>query len=131
MACALVVVVACSGAAGALKEFQAGKYEGVIVRDGQGVYWAIPTVGIDRISGSTIAVKAGTVLGRGEGSGADLEKEIVAPLVDMLRKANVGGFGMSGFEMKGDTYTLTGKVEVAATARDIVASAVVATVEPR
>lgn len=130
--CALAMGAGCSGAASRLQEFQRGKYEGVVVKDGQGVYWAIPRAGIDRISGSTIAVKARTVLGRGEGSGtaADLDKEMASQLVDLLRKANVGGFGASSFEAKGTGYTVSGKIEVTVKPRDIVASAVVRMVEP-
>ena len=130
--CALAIYTGCSDADGRLREFQRGTYEGVVVKDDQGLYWAIPRAGIDRISGSTIAIKAGTVLGRGEGSGtaADVDKEMASQLVDLMRKANAGGFGMTSFEMKSTGYTVSGRVEITDQPRDIVASTVVRFVEP-
>jgi hypothetical protein len=126
-ACCFVIAVAgCSRVDPRLAEVKDPKFESVVVRDQQDKYWAIPTVGIERVDGAKLMIRAQTVMVRGEGEGSEeeLDQNIPSSLMNLARRSNVGGFGMTETSMKAETWSMTGKIEVTAEPREIVVAKV-------
>ena len=121
---AVLIAMACGGTGetpAKLQSIQSGGYEAIVVKDVDGLFWAIPVVGIDSVDDTRLAIKEGTVLARGKGSGAEgmVEAEMGSQLIDLLRKSNVGGWGATSTSVEGPNYSISAEIELAEERREI------------
>ena len=82
----------------------------VIVKDRAGGYLAFPGVGVTKIEGNNVTLKARTLVTKA--SGTMPEASIVREIRDMRSKANPGGFVQTEMTITGDSGNMTVKNEV-------------------
>jgi uncharacterized protein YqiB (DUF1249 family) len=81
-----------------LKALKKNKYYVILVKDKTGVYWAIPVDGINTFREDKLAIKANTIVGRGEGRAEDMMKQY---LINLVLKYKSGKFGLQSFSFPG------------------------------
>jgi TonB family protein len=93
-----------------LRKAAAGPDSVVIVKTSEGGYLAFPGVGVKKIEGSNVTLKARTLVTKG--SGTMPEASIVREIRDTRAKASPGGFVQTEMTITGDSGNMTVKNEV-------------------